>query len=159
MLDQTRKAVGCDLTYAWFPKGERVCLPYWETFEAVKLLGAMTTNGETFFASVEDSFNSDVTIAYLRALQEEFGEYLHLVMDNATYFTSNAVHEFIADSKMTVTHLPVGSPDMNPVEECWRQLKATLGNQLFDSVDDLLPAIWTALEHVSLPEIDDYLCP
>lgn len=70
------------------------------------------------FGSFEDSFKSEVTIAYLRALQEEFGRYIHPVVDNATYFASNKIYEIIADSKMTVSHLTTGSPDINPFEEC-----------------------------------------
>lgn len=49
----------------------------------MKLLGAVTDGGETFFAEVTDSFTSAVTIRFLKALQEEFGDHLHVVLDNA----------------------------------------------------------------------------
>lgn len=134
-------------------------LPYWKTYEGVKLLGAVSEDDETFVTPVEDSFTSDVTIRFLRALQTEFGEQIHVILDNATYFTSNQVTEFVENSAIRVTFLPPGSPDMNPVEECWRQLKRALGNRYFTSLDELRPAIWSALDTVSPPNIYDYLCP
>jgi hypothetical protein len=100
--------VGCELYNAWFPEGERISLPYWKTYEGVKLLGALSENGETFFAPVADSFTSDVTIRFLKALQAQFGEFVHIVLDNATYFTSNKVADFVEDSSLKVTYLPTG---------------------------------------------------
>lgn len=134
-------------------------LPYWKTYEGVKLLGALSENGETFVTPVEDSFTSEVTIRFLRALQTKFGEQIHVILDNATYFTSQQVADFVEDSAIRVTFLPPGSPDMNPVEECWRQLKRALGNRYFGSLDELRPAIWSALNTVSPPNIYDYLYP
>ena len=142
---------------AWFPCGERIALPYWKTYDGVKLLGALTESGETFVTEVADSFTSEVTIRFLRALQAEFGEHLHIVLDNATYFTSNRVADFVEETAIRVTYLPTGSPDMNPVEECWRQFKRRLGNRYFDSIEELRPAVQTALDTISPPNIYDYL--
>jgi hypothetical protein len=158
-IDQTRKSVGCELYNAWFPEGERVSLPYWKTYEGVKLLGALSENGETFFTPVADSFTSEVTIRFLKALQAQFGECVHVVLDNATYFTSNKVAEFVEDSSLRVTYLPTGSPDMNPVEECWRQFSKSLGNRFFSDLTELRSAVWPALDSISPPNIYDYLCP
>jgi transposase len=158
-VDQTRKAVGCDLYRAWFPRGERTALPYWKTYEGVKLLGAVTEDGETFFTEVADSFTSDVTVRFLRALQAEFGEHLHVVLDNARYFASNQVEDFVEDTAIQLTFLPTGSPDMNPVEECWRQFKRALGNHYFGDLTELRSAVWDAIETINAPEIIDYLCP
>ena len=139
--------------------GERISLPYWKTYEGVNLLGALAETSETFFTPVADSFTSEVTIQFLQALQTKFGEHIHVILDNASYFSSNRVAEFVANSSVKVTYLPTGSPDMNPVEECWRQFSHALGNRFFSSLDELRPALWPALDSVSPPNIYDYLCP
>lgn len=108
---------------------------------------------------VADTFKSAVTIEFLKALQTKFGKQLHIVLDNATYFTSQNVQQFIDESALKVTYLPTGSPDLNPVEECWRQLKRRLGNRFFESNEELRPAIWTAIDSISIPNVRDYLCP
>ena len=46
----------------------------------------------------EENFTSDTTIRLLDALQTEFGENICVVLDNASYFTANAVHEFVEDT-------------------------------------------------------------
>jgi hypothetical protein len=56
--------------------------------ESLKLLGALTDQGETFFVECESNFNSKVTIHFLQALQQEFGEKLAVILDHATYFTA-----------------------------------------------------------------------
>jgi transposase len=108
---------------------------------------------------VADSFTSDVTIRFLKALQAKFSEYVHVILDNATYFASNKVAEFVEDSSVKVTYLPTGSPDMNPVEECWRQFSQLLGNRFFGDIDELRSAVWPALDSISPPNIYGYLCP
>lgn len=158
-VDQTRKAVGCELYRAWFPAGERTPLPYWKTYESVNLLGAVTETGETFVTEVADSFTSDVTVRFLQALQAEFGDHLHVILDNATYFASNHVEEFVKETAIQLTFLPTGSPDMNPVEECWRQLKRALGNRYFGTMEELRPAVWDAIKEINAPEIIGYLYP
>lgn len=158
-IDQTRKSVGYDLYRAWLPEGERIPLPYWSESDAIKLLGAVSEDGETVFTEVFGRFTSDVTVHFLRALQEELGEHLHVVLDNAAYFASNQVAAFVEASQLKVTYLPAGSPDLNPVEECWRQFKRSLGNRFFQSIGELRPEAMAALDDISPPELIDYFCP
>jgi transposase len=157
-VDQTRKTVGCDLYHSWFPCGERVTFPFWQhSKQGVKLLGAVTDEQELFATEVVDRFTSDVTIRFLRALQDEFGEKIHVLLDNASYFKSQQVRDFVQETQIEVTYFPRGSPDLNPVEECWRQLKRTLGNRFFTSIDELRPAMTAALDQINPPQITDYL--
>ncbi len=123
----------------------------------MKLLGAVTDDRELFATEVVDRFTSDVTIRFLRALQDEFGENLHVLLDNAFYFKSQKVRDFVEETAIEVTYFPRGSPDPNPVEECWRQLKRALGNRLFGSTDELRPAGRVALAQITPPQITDYL--
>lgn len=100
-----------------------------------------------------------MTVHYLQALQDELGEHLHVVLDNASYFASNQVTEFVENSKLKLTYFPTGSPDLNPVEECWRQFKRQLGNRFFQSIDELRTDAFAALGEITPPELLDYFCP
>jgi len=134
-------------------------MPYWSESEAITFLGAVSDAQETFFTEVSDRFTSDVTVHFLQALQDEFGEKLHIVLDNAPYFASNQVKEFIEESQLKATYFPTGSPDLNPVEECWRQLKRSLGNRFFQDLDELRADAFDSLQSISAPKLDDYFCP
>jgi transposase len=98
-----------------------------------------------------------VTIRFLQALQDEFGEKIHVLLDNASYLNSKQVRDLIEETQIEATYFPRGSPDLNPVEECWRQLKRTLGNCFFTSIDELRPAMTAALDQINPPQITDYL--
>ena len=157
-IDQTRQVLST-LIYAWFPEGERPSLPVTGKWDSIKLLGAVSDSGETFFLPCEENFNSDTTIRLLDALQTEFGEKICVVLDNASYFTANAVKDFVQDTPIELCYLPRGSPELNPTEECWRQLNQELGNRLFETLDDLRDAALSALDRIKVPNIFTYLCP
>ncbi|MEF8815064.1 MAG: IS630 family transposase [Halovenus sp.] len=157
-IDQTRQVLST-LIYAWFPEGERPSLPVTGAWDSIKLLGAVSDSGETFFLPCEENFNSDTTIRLLDALQTEFGEKICVVLDNASYFTANAVQDFVQDTPIELCYLPRGSPELNPTEECWRQLNQELGNRLFETLDDLRDAALSALDRIKVPDIFTYLCP
>ena len=48
-IDQFRKTVGADLTYAWFPVNERPTVDVSASRKGINLLGALTEDGETMF--------------------------------------------------------------------------------------------------------------
>ena len=158
-IDQTRKAVRTYLTHGWFQEGERPTLPVSGAWNSVKLLGALTDQGETTFFECESNFTSEVTIHLLQALQQEFGEKIAVVLDNASSFTANAVKDFAEETSIELIYLPRGSPKLNPVEECWRQFKQFLGNRSFEDVPQLRQAIPVALDAINRPNLHNYLCP
>ena len=147
------------LIYVWFPEEERPSLPVTGAWESIKLLGAVGERGETFFLPCEENVNSDTTIRLVDALLTEFGEKICVVSDNASYFTANAVEEFVEETPIELCYLPRGSPELNHVEECWRQLNQPLGNRLFDTLDELQEAALAALGGIKPPDVFTYLYP
>ena len=156
-IDQTRQVLST-LIYAWFPEGERPSLPVTGTWDSIKLLGAVSDSGETFFLPCAENFNCDTTIRLLDALQTEFGEKICVVLDNASYFTANAVREFVEDTPIELCYLPRGSPELNPAEECCRQLDQELGNRLFNTLNERRDAALSALNRINIPNLFTYLC-
>lgn len=94
-----------------------------------------------------------MTIRFLEHLQTEFGEKLVVLLDQSTYFTATAVKHFVADEPIELVDFPTGSPELNPTEEYWRQLKFGLGNRYFGNCAEIRSAVWTALESISPPGI------
>jgi transposase len=157
-IDQFRKAIGADLTYAWFPVGERPTVPVSASREGLNFLGALTENGETLFLECDGSFTKDVTVHFLQTLQAKFGEKLVVVLDKGTYFTAKKVKQFAENSKVELLYLPTGMAKLNPTEECWRQLRSSLGNRYFGTIDELREAIHSAMETIDPPGVYQYLC-
>ena len=126
-------------------------------WDSIKLLGAVSDSSETFFLPCEENFNSDTTIRLLDALQTVFGEKICVVLANASYFTANKLQEFVEDTPIKLCYLPRGSPELNPVEECWCRFDQALGNRLFDTLDELQEAALTALDDINPSNIFTYL--
>lgn len=125
----------------------------------MNLLGAVTEYGDTTVLECGGSFTGKVTIRFLEHLQAEFGEKLVVLLDQATYFTAEAVKNFAADEPIELVYFPTGSPDLNPTEEYWRRLKQALGNRHFDTLGEIRSAVWSALDTITPPGIYQYLCP
>jgi len=62
-----------------------------------------------------------------------------VLVDSASYFKLQQVRNCIEEMQIEVTYFLRGSPDLNPVEECWWRLKQTLDNRLFNSSDNFRP--------------------
>lgn len=94
---------------------------------------------------------------FILTLCEEFRDDLLVVLDGASYFTASAVTD-LAEMRddLDFLRLPAYSPDLNPVEECWRQLDAALSNRYFPTLADLTTAIDDALDHISIPKVSNY---
>jgi len=79
-----------------------------------------------------------------------------VVLDRAPYFQASADTDLAARDDLAFVTLSSYSPELNPVEECWRQLQAALSNRFFDSLDELTTAIDTALDQLSIPKVSNY---
>lgn len=122
------------------------------------MLGAVSDDGERFIALTPNQFNAEVAKHFLRAIRQEFGENLAIVLDNASYFIAKALKKQAAADGLLLEYLPSHSPEMNPLENCWRQLREGRANQLFRTVNGVKEYLLAALPTLSSPQIYEYLC-
>ena len=78
------------------------------------------------------------------------------MLDRAPYFQASTVTNLTDREAINVVRLPAHTPELNPVEECWRQLKTTFGYQLFRSLSELKQAINAKLARLSVPNVSNY---
>ncbi|ELZ06105.1 transposase [Natrialba asiatica DSM 12278] len=81
---------------------------------------------------------------FILELCNEFEDNLIVVLDRVPYFQASVVT------------LLAYSPELNPVEECWRQLQSALSNRFFDSLSEVTTAIDTALDQLSIPKMSNH---
>ena len=142
----------------WFPVNSRPRLPVSGVRERMNMLGAITDDGDRFIALTPNRFNAEVAKHFLRAVQHEFGQKLVIVLDNARYFIARTLKKQAAADGLLLAFLPPRSPEMNPLENCWLQLKAARANRLFRTLDDVKTHLSTTLPQLKSPEIYHYLC-
>jgi len=155
-IDQTKKSVRVEPRAAWFPRGTRPSVELSGQRDWTCLLGAITEDGDRFFSRFTEYVTAKHAKHFILALCKEFEKDLIVVLDGASYFQAAAVTDLADRDDLGFVTLPSYSPDLNPVEECWRQLQASLSNRFFESLDELTTAIDTALDQISIPKVSNY---
>ena len=142
----------------------------------VTLLGAVSHTCESFYTWSEEKLTADHGIAFLRALLDEFGENIVVLLDRAPYFYARDLWEFVSGKRSTefvdetsvervvgdtiqVWYFPSHAPELNPVEGCWNQLESWFNYRLVEDLDELKRMLREALPTIDTPIISNYLCP
>ena len=115
------------LTRAWYPRGHECEMHYPITFEKVGVCGAVNPRDGRLFSLIFDGFDSDTFLYYLRWLLRTYKprKKILLVLDNASSHTSIKVAEFADNNRrrLELLFLPPYSPDLNPAERIWKNLR------------------------------------
>lgn len=145
-----------DPTQAWFRRNSRPSVELSGLRDWTCLLGAVTDDGRSFFSRFPEYVTAKHAKHFILALYHEFEEDLIIVLDGASYFRASTVRALADREGIEFVQLPAYRPDLNPVEECWRQLESALGNRYFESITELTTTIDTALDQLSLPNVSNY---
>jgi len=155
-IDQTKTSVNGDPTQAWFRQNSHPSVKISGLRDWTCLLGAVTEDGRSFFSRFTEYVTAEHAKHFILALYHEFEEDLIIVLDGASYFRASCVTKLGEKDGIDFVQLPAYRPDLNPVEECWRQLDAALGNRYFESLTDLTTTIDTVLDQLNLPKVSNY---
>ena len=101
-----------------------------------KSIAPMVFNG----SCTTDLFNSWVEKLLIKELKP--GQFV--VMDNAAFHKSQKTKELIESAGCKVIFLPPYSPDFNPIEKFWANMKRWIKNTLsdFEKLDDAITAFF-----------------
>ncbi|MCS3827953.1 transposase [Salinibacter ruber] len=134
----------------WQPVGEQRPVMVPASNDDFTLYGTLDLTSGTTHVRAYDKGRSDYTIQYLESLlQATTGEVL-LIWDQAKWHTSKKVRRWLEKHDRIETHLlPVRSPDTNPMEDLWRELKERVAACLERSLDTLLESAKQYLANLS----------
>lgn len=134
----------------WQPVGEQRAVWVPEENDDFTLYGTLDlTSGHTYIEAFEKG-RSDYTIEYLESLLEVTAGKVLLIWDQATWHTSGQVTEWLDSIDRIETYLlPVRSPEANPMEDLWRELKEQVAACLERSLDALLESCREYFEALS----------
>ncbi|MFB5600895.1 MAG: transposase, partial [Nitrososphaeraceae archaeon] len=105
------------------------------------VFGCLSIDGKQLFLQY-DKFNSSTSVDYLKHVQNKFGKCI-IFVDRATPHCSKITKQYLAQHKYSIRlkYLPVGCPEFNAVEECWRQGKYNILSCYYPTFDSLKDAI------------------
>lgn len=148
----------------WFPRGEIPRAAFFWSNKKLTTFGALTSNHE-FFYDFYDAQNSMTFMHFLRELFKKIDEkkkYV-LILDNAGFHKTQCVKKLLNEyfTNIFVEYIPPYSPELNPIETCWKVTKNSVTkSQYFSTIDELqedLENFWA--EHNFMQEFIGYLCP
>ena len=153
-LDECGVLTGMARLYGRGPRGTRALgkVPH-GPWARLSVLGALGREGILAAMSVEAATDGTVFRAYLeRVLLPELRRTKPdavLVMDNLGAHKMPKVRELLDGSGSPYRYLPSYSPDLNPIEPAWAQVKAELRRVAARDEDALQRALGPALDRVS----------
>jgi hypothetical protein len=137
--------------YAWSPRGERAYGEAPRNWGAnVTLLASMRREGMGACIAVEGATTKVVFEAYVEeALAPSLRPGQVVVMDNLSSHKGQRVRELIEGRSCKLLYLPPYSPDLNPIEQAFAKLKASLRRAQARTFGALIEAMGRALDEIS----------
>ena len=108
----------------WIVKEKRPVVTITGSHYKTIIYGVLSLDGKQLFRQYDRFDSSQSFIAYLEEVRKNFNKFIMFV-DRATQHRSKIVEEYLQRNieAIKIEYFPVGSPEFNPVEECWRQGK------------------------------------
>ena len=149
--DEASFAQWGSLSYTWARKGKQPTVKTSGQRKAYKVMRLIDyCSGALFYQTHLGRFNSVVYEAFLTEVLAKTDRHLILIQDGAPYHTSKAMQAFFEMHavRLTVYQLPKYSPDFNPIEYLWRNLKKHATHlRYFPTFDDLTLKVDEKLEY------------
>jgi transposase len=124
--DEASFAQWGSLAYTWARRGKQPTVLTCGKRKALKVFGFIDYfTGRFFWQHQTARFTADTYQAFLQGVLDQTNRPILLLQDGARYPTAAAIQPFFAAhrARLTVYQLPGYSPDYNPIEHLWKNLK------------------------------------
>jgi len=142
--DEMRYGLISNFRRSWSRVGERTLIDSQQSFENRYLFSAVgPLNGKSFHLTGIDGFDSEAAHTFLLELKKEYPDTLViLVWDNAPCHRPKILREIPG---MIILFLPPYSPQLNPCERFFEELRKATACTIFKTIEEQEKAIDTAL--------------
>jgi transposase len=140
----------------WAPQGQTPIVKATGQRPTVNMISAVSSLGELQFMLVQGSTNAQVFKQFLQQLMIGATQPIILVVDGHSIHKAGLVKEYVAstDGMLELYYLPPYSPQLNPDEQVWKNIKARVAKQFPKDKYELRIMLHKALEKLqSLPHI------
>jgi len=155
--DEASFAQWGSLSYTWARKGQQPTVKTSGIRKAYKIMGFIDfLSGAFFYKAHTGRFNSQTYQAFLLEVLAKTSQHLIIIQDGAPYHTSKAMEQFFSENAERITKysLPRYSPDFNPIEYLWRNVKKQATHlRYFETFADLTKKVDEKLAYfANLPQ-------
>lgn len=139
------------LAHTWAPCGQTPIVVEQAGRAHLSLIAAIAPNGRLYLAGQNQPFTSEDVVWFLGKLCHQYRKRgLLVIWDGAAIHRSQVVKDVLSrkPGRVHLERLPAYSPELNPVELLWSNLKRSLKNQVFTTLEQLQGAILDQLKRL-----------
>jgi transposase len=142
-------------TRGWFLVGSRPTIKYVQTpYLKTCAFGALSAEG--IITKLSKKVNGKKYFAFIKRLFKH-NKRMVLIVDNARWHLTEEILGFIRANKIKLIRLPPYSPELNPIEQYWKNVKNWLATRAWSSLPELIKELRCAFRKSFLvPDISDY---
>lgn len=139
----------------WFAKGSKPTVKYVANkFQKLHVFGALGIN--TLTTKISPKINAKKYLPFIRRLHRKYKK-LCIIIDNARWHLTKQVMQFVDSKGIKMIRILPYSPELNPIEQYWKNVKQWLGLKPIFTKDDLVKELKKALrKNTFMPKISDY---
>jgi len=113
----------------------------------ISFIGALNYQKRQLFAPFysENYTNTEVFLTWIsQVLVPVLEPNMIVIMDNASFHKSGKIRDLIEKTGAELLYLPKYSPDLNPIEKCWRPLKIQIqkARKFCENFDEIMTYIF-----------------
>jgi transposase len=127
----------------WIKRGENHEIRSNTGRRRVNINGAIDLERLEPVVRFDETINTDSTIALFEQLEQVnlAATWIYVICDNARYYRSKAVREYLQTSRIKLVFLPPYAPNLNLIERLWKFFKKkVLYNRYYESFDEFREA-------------------
>ena len=142
--------------YGWRPTGGRDAVQTGFSKRSVKLFGIM--GKDELHVRMAEATNSETFKEFMEGIRKSHPKF-YMVLDNVSYHKSQTINRYVEGTggDIELEFLPPYTPQLNPIETVWRDLKKRLAGRYFRSIEELKTAITVILEKEMNHRLKGYL--
>lgn len=124
-MDSTRPSYNSMPSYGWIPKGRRVELSSSLDRRSVIINGAIDAETNEAIIMECDHLDAKMAIRLLEKIEAHYpaADGIQIITDNAGYYRSKEVTNYLKTSKIKIEYLPPYSPNLNIIERLWKFMR------------------------------------
>jgi transposase len=135
----------------WAPKGKTPVIRTTGARHSLNLISAISAKGQMRFMTIKGKLTSESFINFLERLMKNQDKPIYLIVDGHPVHRSTRVRSFVesTEGKLKLFYLPPYSPELNPDEQVWNQLKNhRIGKMILKSMEDMTEKVHSSMRSI-----------
>jgi len=157
-LDEMSVNIGMTRLYGRSPKGERIVEYVPDVrYKRISVISTIRVSGETNPFAYSGTLNGNLFMQYIwEGVVPTLRPYDILIMDCLSSHKMKIISEMVESVDANVLYLPQYSPDFNPIETVFSQIKSDLRKQKPRSVDAICDSLSYAFYSITPQETENH---